>query len=156
MKMSHIFKPMIWRWEAERQAKITVNPNTSTKNITVKVVARDSDYENIKKEFKSFVRWLGYCAVMRRVPPRVFRPQVRAQYHDIEERISHITDTKRTSIDLYKSVKGPNATRETRMEVVAWIAVCKFSCKVEGGFIRDWVVGVYTSRPADSSLKPKE
>ncbi|CAF4796897.1 unnamed protein product, partial [Rotaria sp. Silwood1] len=66
MKMSHIFKPMIWRWEAERQAKITVNPNTSTKNITVKVVARDSDYENIKKEFKSFVRWLGYCAVMRR------------------------------------------------------------------------------------------
>ncbi|CAF3639341.1 unnamed protein product [Rotaria sp. Silwood1] len=128
MKMPHIFKPMIWRWEAERQAKITVNPNTSTKNITVKVVARDSDYENIKKEFKSFVRWLGYCAVMRRpnsgVPPRVFRPQVRAQYHDIEERISHITDTKRTLIDLYKSVKGQNATRETRMEVFAWIAVC--------------------------------
>ncbi|CAF4048838.1 unnamed protein product [Rotaria sp. Silwood2] len=127
--------------EAERQAKITVNPNTSTKNITVKIIARDSDYENIKKEFKSFVRWLGYCAVMRRpnsgVPPRVFRPQVRAQYHDIEERISHITDTKRTLIDLYKSVKGQNATRETRMEVVAWIAVCKFSCKVEGGFVRD-------------------
>ncbi|CAF5062836.1 unnamed protein product, partial [Rotaria sp. Silwood1] len=89
------------------------------------------------------------------VPPRVFRPQVRKKYRDIEERISHITDNNRTIIDLYKGVKGPNATRETRMEVVAWIAVCKFSCKLEGGFVRDWVVGNDISRPANPLPSPK-
>ncbi|CAF3882205.1 unnamed protein product, partial [Rotaria sordida] len=160
IKMPQIFKPMTWRWEAEKQVKITVNPNTSTKTITVKVVGRDSEYENVKKEFNSFLGWLGHCAVIRHpnsgVPPRVFRPQVRAKYHDIEERISHITDPKRTPVELYKSIKGPNATRETRMEAVAWIAVCKFSCKLEGGFVRDWVVGNYISRPANPLPSPKD
>jgi hypothetical protein len=72
---------------------------------------------------------------------------MRKDCHDIEERISHITDSTRTLIDLYKGVKGSKATRETRMEVVAWIAVCKFDCRLEGGFVRDWVVGNYTSKP---------
>jgi hypothetical protein len=34
------------------------------------------------------------------------------------------------------------------MEVVAWIAVCKFDCRLEGGFIRDWIVGNYTAKPS--------
>ncbi|CAF4572620.1 unnamed protein product, partial [Rotaria sp. Silwood2] len=89
------------------------------------------------------------------VPPRVFRPQVRSKYLDIEERISHITDSKRTPIDLYNGAKGSQATRETRMEVVAWIAVCIFSCKLEGGFVRDWVVGNYTARPQSLLGNPK-
>jgi hypothetical protein len=72
---------------------------------------------------------------------------MRAKYADMEERISRITDIKRSPIDLYNSVKGSKATRETRMEVVAWITVCLFDCKLEGGFVRDWVVGKYTSRP---------
>jgi hypothetical protein len=33
------------------------------------------------------------------------------------------------------------------MEVVAWIAICNFDCRLEGGFVRDWVVGNYTARP---------
>jgi hypothetical protein len=33
------------------------------------------------------------------------------------------------------------------MEVVAWIAVCKFDCRLEGGFVRDWVVGNYKATP---------
>ncbi|CAF2678177.1 unnamed protein product [Rotaria sp. Silwood2] len=89
------------------------------------------------------------------VHPRVFRPQVRSKYLDIEERISHITDSKRTPIDLYNGAKGSQATRETRMEVVAWIAVCIFSCKLEGGFVRDWVVGNYTARPQSLLGNPK-
>jgi hypothetical protein len=44
-------------------------------------------------------------------------------------------------------------TREIRMQVVAWIAVCEFGCKLEGGFIRDWIVGHRSSRP--SNLDPK-
>ncbi|CAF4339200.1 unnamed protein product, partial [Rotaria magnacalcarata] len=41
------------------------------------------------------------------------------------------------------------------MEVVSWIAVCKFSCKVEGGFVRDWIVGNDTARPADLIQNPE-
>ncbi|CAF4492767.1 unnamed protein product, partial [Rotaria sp. Silwood2] len=57
------------------------------------------------------------------VSPRLLRYKERHDCQDIEERISHVTDPKRIIIDLYNSVKGPKATRETRMEVVAWIAV---------------------------------
>lgn len=72
---------------------------------------------------------------------------------DIEERVSHVTDSKRTTIELWKSLKGSNATRETRMEVVAWIALCKFDCRIEGGFVRDWVVGHCTARPKTDPSK---
>ncbi|CAF2687732.1 unnamed protein product [Rotaria sp. Silwood2] len=46
-------------------------------------------------------------------------------------------------VDLYNCVKGRDAIRETRMEAVAWIAVCKVHCKLEGVFVRDWVIGNY-------------
>ena len=81
------------------------------------------------------------------VSPRILKPQMRHSCLDIEEKISHITDSKRTSIELWKGLKGSNATRETRMEVVAWIATCKFDCRLEGGFVRDWIVGNYTNLP---------
>ncbi len=75
------------------------------------------------------------------VLPRLLHPKMRKTYPEIEKKISLITDNQRTLVDLYKGVKSTKATRETRMEVVAWIAVCKFQCKLEGGFVRDWVVG---------------
>ena len=43
-----------------------------------------------------------------------------------------------------------HATRETRMEVVAWMAICKFGCRLEGGFVRDWIVGHYSYPPANT------
>ncbi|CAF4991735.1 unnamed protein product, partial [Rotaria socialis] len=58
---------------------------------------------------------------------------------DIEDRIKRITDTTMTPVGLWSRLRGPAATRETRMEVVAWIAVCIFHCKLEGGFVRDWI-----------------
>jgi hypothetical protein len=67
----------------------------------------------------------------------------------MELKINNITDPDRTSVDRWKNLKGHNATRETRMEVVAWIAVCLFDCRLEGGFIRDWVVGNYSSKPTN-------
>lgn len=90
------------------------------------------------------------------VPPRVLRPQMRKNCGDIEQRIARVADSKRTPIDLYNGTKGKNATRETRMEVVAWIAVCKFDCRLEGGFVRDWIVGGYTARPKTVYTSPKE
>ena len=80
---------------------------------------------------------------------------MRKSYPKIEKRIARITDSERTMVDLYNGVKGTDATRETRMEVVAWIAVCKFHCKLEGGFVRDWVVGGYTSPPTGMINNPK-
>jgi len=80
---------------------------------------------------------------------------MRKTYPKMEDKISHITDSRRTMVDLYEGVKSNNATRETRMEVVAWIAVCKFQCKLEGGFVRDWVVGNYKERPANLLHNPK-
>lgn len=72
----------------------------------------------------------------------------------MEERISHVTDSKRTTIDLWNALQGPDATRETRMEAVAWIAICRFGCKLEGGFVRDWIVGNYTARPQGTNADP--
>ncbi|CAF4416820.1 unnamed protein product [Rotaria sp. Silwood2] len=82
------------------------------------------------------------------VPPRMLKQPMRKSCMDIEERISHITDSKWTTIDLWNGLRGSKATRETRMAVVAWIVVCMFDCHVEGGFVRDWVVGHYQARPA--------
>lgn len=89
------------------------------------------------------------------VSPRILRRPLRTQCLDIEERISHVTDSKRTRVDLHNGVKGRHATRETRMEVVAWIAVCRFNCKLEGGFVRDWIVGKHTQRPQQPLTDPK-
>ncbi|CAF1493205.1 unnamed protein product [Didymodactylos carnosus] len=81
---------------------------------------------------------------------------MRKKCPEMEEKISHITDSKRTKIDLWNGLQGSKCSRETRMECVAWIAVCKFDCRLEGGFIRDWVVGNYVGRPSDSSLPPSK
>jgi hypothetical protein len=80
---------------------------------------------------------------------------MRKKHPDIEKRIARITDIERSVVDLYASVKGKDATRETRMEVVAWIAVCEFQCKLEGGFVRDWVIANYVRRPANLVTNPK-
>ncbi|CAF1264703.1 unnamed protein product [Rotaria sordida] len=157
-KMTQIFNPLIRRWAAEKQVTITVNNNAATKTCDITVKGRDSEIRKVKEEFDSFLGWLQTCAVVRHpnsgVSPRLLRAQMRANCEDIEERISHITDPKRTYIDLYNNAKGSKATRETRMEVVAWIAVCKFNCKLEGGFVRDWIVGKYIARPAN--VNPKD
>ncbi|CAF1208037.1 unnamed protein product [Rotaria magnacalcarata] len=151
-KMPSIFTPMKWRWEAQHQVKITVNNNVGNNECEIIIEGRDSQNQLVQKEFQSFLGWLKRCAVIRHpnagVPPRIIKPAMRKSCLDMEEKISHITDSKRTSIELWKALKGSKATRETRMEVVAWIAVCKFDCRLEGGFVRDWIVGNCTARPS--------
>ena len=66
-----------------------------------------------------------------------------------------MTDPERTEVSLWEDVNGENATRVTRMEAAAWIAVTKFGCTLEGGFVRDWVVGGYTMLP-NPALKKSE
>jgi hypothetical protein len=65
MKMTRIFNPMVWRWEAQKQVKIVVNSDTATKKCKITIKGRDSDIEKVKSEFDSFLRWLQDCAVIR-------------------------------------------------------------------------------------------
>ncbi|CAF4616534.1 unnamed protein product [Rotaria sp. Silwood1] len=145
----HIFLPMVWRWKAEKQVKIRFLQTKKEGEIVIK--ARDEDYEKVRKELDSFVGWLRPCKSLHLHPglsPRRFiDPQTKQPSSDIESRIRRITDITQTSVDLWPRVRGPAATRETRMEVVAWTAVCHFHCKLEGGFIRDWVVANQSARP---------
>jgi hypothetical protein len=172
-KMPRIFNPMKWRWEAQRQVKIMIDHNTINQTCSITIRGRDSQNQLVKKEFESFLGWLKNSAVIRHpnsgecpykrmnfllkfttilgVSPRILKPQMRPSCLDIEQRISHITDSKRTSIELWKSLKGSNAIRETRMEVVAWLAVCRFDCRLEGGFVRDWIVDHHRTQLAGGS-----
>ncbi|CAF4933597.1 unnamed protein product, partial [Rotaria magnacalcarata] len=65
MKMPYIFNPMKWRWEAEKQVKITISSNTNRKTCDITVEGRDSDNQKVKQEFDSFLSWLRNCAVIR-------------------------------------------------------------------------------------------
>ncbi|CAF4044605.1 unnamed protein product, partial [Rotaria sordida] len=143
----------------EKQVKILVNNDPATNTCEITVEGQDSENQKVKKEFDSFMSWLKDCVIIRPpnagVQPRLLRPKMRKAYPEIEEKISHITASERTMVDLYKGIKITDATRETRMEVVAWIAICKFNCKLEGGFVRDWIVGNYRSRPINFLNNPK-
>ncbi|CAF2245743.1 unnamed protein product [Rotaria magnacalcarata] len=157
MKMLRVFNPMKWRWENQEQVEINLEQGPSAElEITIK--GRNSKNRLVEREFLTALNWLRNCLVIRTpnsgLPPRLLIPQVRHKYLDVEERISHVTDSKRTLIDLWNGLKGPKATRETRMEVVAWIAICRFGCKLEGGFVRDWIVGHYTNRPKGEHADP--
>jgi hypothetical protein len=65
MKMTRIFNPMIWRWQTQKQVKITVNSDTATKTSKITVLGRNSDIKKVKEEFDSFLGWLQNCAVIR-------------------------------------------------------------------------------------------
>ncbi|UJR19581.1 hypothetical protein I4U23_022716 [Adineta vaga] len=89
------------------------------------------------------------------IPPRRLKSPVRRLYPDIEKRITRITDSKRTHDDLSGASNDSSSSRETRMEIAAWIAVCQFDCRIFGGFVRDWIVGGYSAKPTrNTSLFP--
>lgn len=143
-----IFKPLKWRWKAEKQVNITFRKIGDRCEVIVE--ARDQDFKSVRKELDSFIEWLKVCVVLHLhsgIPPR----QLKSRSPPIEERIARLTDIKLTSADLWSRVCGPQATRESRMEVVAWTAICKFYCKLEGGFVRDWVVDNKRARPDNTN-----
>ena len=65
MRMTRIFRPMIWRWQSQKQVTVTVNGDTATKTCKITVVGRNSDFRKVKEEFNSFVGWLQNCTVIR-------------------------------------------------------------------------------------------
>ena len=119
--------------------------------------AREISGAMVKAEFQSFCEWIARCNVVKganhSVFPRQLNPEERKQFgKDIEQRIARVANPDRTRIDIWSSVhSSETATRESRMEVVAWLAVTQFGAKVEGGFVRDWVVGGRFTRPANGA-----
>jgi HrpA-like RNA helicase len=65
MKMTRIFNPMKWRWNAQKQVEITINSITATKTCEITVKGRDSDNKKVRDEFTSFIGWLRNCAVIQ-------------------------------------------------------------------------------------------
>jgi len=64
-KMIYIFNPMKWRWQAQKQVKITISDNPANKTCDITVEGRDSENKNVRKEFDSFLSWLQRAAVIR-------------------------------------------------------------------------------------------
>lgn len=83
------------------------------------------------------------------------RSSIRREFSDIEERLARVTNSKQTYGDVLRAVTDSSSTRESRMEVAAWIAICQFNCRVFGGFVRDWIVGGYSAKPT-SDIPPSE
>ncbi|CAF4220315.1 unnamed protein product, partial [Rotaria magnacalcarata] len=145
-----MFFPLIWRFENEKQAIVRVMID-GIDNCKILVESRDKYNETIREEFDSFVKWLRKCVSIQHLHSDISPQRLQKPDAEIEERIRLVTDPERTRADLMQDVLY--GTREIRMQVVAWIAVVEFDCKLEGGFIRDWIVGHRSSRP--SNLDPK-
>lgn len=147
-KNLHIFHPLAWKYLNETQTPISFTKDDQN-SVSVSVKGRDLDYQAVKNDLDVFVWWLRKCVAIRNrytgVPPKFLRKRNAA----IEERISCIADSTRTRDTLISATR--HGTRESRMEVVAWIAVCVFHCRLEGGFVRDWVVGHRREHPASDS-----
>ncbi|CAF3372789.1 unnamed protein product [Rotaria sp. Silwood2] len=70
-------------------------------------------------------------------------------YADIEQRIAQVTDSQRLPFD---STQIHKANRELKMMAAAWTMVCKFDCRLYGGFVRDWIVGNFIGRPKNKTV----
>ncbi|CAF3669921.1 unnamed protein product [Rotaria socialis] len=143
-----IFLPMIWRWNNEKQAKIELEKQPPS---SCKVIAqcREQDYLNIHAEFQSFVYWLTLCDSMQ-LKNSIGKPQLLTSSDpDIKRRINRITDTSLTWVHLKQSIS--DNCRESRMDVVAWIAVCNYDCLLQGSYVRDRIVANHMKRPKNQN-----
>jgi hypothetical protein len=161
-----IFHPMIWRWANQRQVKIKIHANR--REVTVK--GSSLDIEEVEAEWNQFCRWLRECKEIKiyakavhGLRPQVLylddgsqpvQPQQVEQLKGIRARIARVTDPERPKHDVWDAACSARRTRESRMEVVAWIAITEFEMLLEGGFVRDWIVrGAAERDPATPSPK---
>lgn len=141
-----MFKPLKWRFLAAHNVVVTLPNNAG--EVTAK--GRTMHVERWLVEMREWVLWasrskvlLGPLAATRPVTPRQLELQQRspsAAARDMRRRLAAIADADRSDAELLESALGASATRESRMEVLTWIALNRFHCKVSGGFLRDWVV----------------
>jgi hypothetical protein len=167
MRMPQVFQQLIRFWGNEKQVEIDLDPTSKT--FTVK--ARENELKQVKGALLfAFLAQLKQSAVVHMpawpgpdgtlpkmkakvelfgVPPT--RPSEHSGNPGMFERLSRVTSSSRPATELFEYVHGKLATRETRMEVVAWIAVSHFGCRLEGGFLRDWIVTGSFKRPTSGA-----
>jgi hypothetical protein len=139
-----IFSPMIWRSNNEKQTKIQLEKQSPH---SCKVIAqcREQDYRDIYAEFQSFVYWLSECDLTQQKNSTVKPQLLTSKDPDIKRRINRVTDTSLTWADLKQAVS--ENCRESRMDVVAWIAVCNYDCLLQGSYVRNRIVANHIKRP---------
>ena len=64
-RITRIFNPMKRRWQIENQVEINITSNIAGRTCEVTVKGRRSENEKVKQEFKWFIQWLSYCAVIQ-------------------------------------------------------------------------------------------
>ena len=85
------------------------------------------------------------------------RPKIFKGDEEFRVRLNNVTAKDLSESKINQLTIGPKATRVTRMEVVARIAIHMFDCKVVGGFVRDWIVrGESTFIDSNGSKKPSD
>lgn len=149
MRYANVFNPMVWRWASTHQVTLTVD----TKKQVVRLSGgREHVYVSVAKEIEKFLGWFRMCFVLRSPTSGlsgVLSPSFLSKpgRTDILKRVARITDPNRMSSDLKASLH----TRIGRMEAVAWTLICTFECKLEGGFVRDWIVAARQNTPMQAS-----
>ncbi len=64
--------------------------------------------------------------------------------------MARVTNSKRVHGNLLRPAVGSSSTRESRIEVAAWVDICLLTCRVFGDFVRDWFVGGYSAKPTSN------
>jgi hypothetical protein len=145
-KVRRVFKPMKFLWKNTCNLDVDVHlsgPGPPKFQIKGRKIARD--------RFKVHIKFWGRDHLSNTpdidASDRVMEVQL---YHrptqlptgdaEFRSRLRNVTSPLAPS-RIFDLCVGPKATRETRMEVVANIALGQdFECKLTGGFIRDWIV----------------
>ena len=172
MKMPSVFHQMIRRWNNEYQ--VAVNLDQASRTLTVQgglpsVKAQiqeevqalesavsqagtlhtptfevsDEGHQNAGISF-GLSGLSGFGVPPARIPFRAVQDQEKMT--QILARLARVTDLKRSTSDIWKYVHSKDASRETRMEVVGLIAL-RHGCRLEGGFVRDWIINGEQGRP---------
>eukprot|EP00667_Euglena_gracilis_P000144 EG_transcript_144 len=110
----------------------------------MRIVGRREDVERLEAHLGFWQRHVLIAPVVKRVDPYGLglyqRPRLMDTDPGFAQRLHRVSSPKLTYLEKFSASVGPAATRETRMELVANIAINSFKCKLVGGFVRDWVV----------------
>eukprot|EP00667_Euglena_gracilis_P000291 EG_transcript_291 len=159
-----LFDQWTWQWQHQHQVTISIEPHSDRDQADkwdvpkVSWQARPCLNTAIRATLDALVWELTACdRLLVHFPPyedewdpimgfSMQAPRfVHARHADIRDRIRRVTDSERRVTDLWAAVNGPEAARMSRMEVVAFLAVTRFEACLWGAFVRDWVVGGWST-----------
>jgi hypothetical protein len=140
-----IFNPLKFLWKNAHGVIVETHLGSAA-DPHFKVVGRRHDVNRFGNHFNLWRRQLATAPMVER-PDHFMAVNLYRRPHTIpdgdeafRERLHTVTALQLSETKIFLKCEGPQATRETRMEIVARIAVQVFGCKLCGGFLRDWIV----------------